>query len=281
MGCAPRLVGVAGGQRGQHLRCVWKGHMRLILSGCEYAGKSTLALAIAGWMMRQLAAPAVRIHDHWVFPHLADQDPATCYLVGPEGLLPEEPRYGDLGRPDKLVSLTDARAEEIKVLSPWLLEQLQRAMIWRHVHPSSIAEGQEGIQVGFYYSEAVYAPLYYGYGEPGSFADRSRRAREWDEEVLKIAPETVLVLLRASPEVIRERLMAEPRSEGVLKDGDVERVLCRFEDEYESSKLGYKLAIDTSGRTLEQSLAEFIEKVEPFLTEDDRRRMVEARGSPA
>ena len=35
----------------------------------------------------------------------------------------------------------------------------------------------------------------------------------------------------------------------------------------------HKLAIETSGVTVEQSVAEFARKVQPFLTEEDRRRM--------
>jgi len=31
---------------------------------------------LAEWMLRELSADGVRIHDHWVYPYIADQDPA-------------------------------------------------------------------------------------------------------------------------------------------------------------------------------------------------------------
>ena len=74
--------------------------MRLILIGCEYSGGSTMARAIAEWLLRERAATSVRIHDHWVYPYIADQDPSTCFIVGPDGIVPEEWRYGHLGNYD-------------------------------------------------------------------------------------------------------------------------------------------------------------------------------------
>ena len=58
--------------------------------------------------------------------------------------------------------------------------------------------------VNFYYAEAVYAPLYHGYGEPDSFADRSVRAREWDRELLPYAPDMVLVHVTADPAAVAQ-----------------------------------------------------------------------------
>jgi hypothetical protein len=136
-----------------------------------------------------------------------------------------------------------------------------------------IAEQWDSIQVGLHYAEAVYPPLYYGYGEPGSFADRRRWAREWDRSLLEFAPETVLVLLRATPEAIRERMRAVPSPDGVPREDEIEKVIDLFEEQYAETELNHKLAIETSGVTVEQSVAEFARKVEPFLTEEDRRRM--------
>ena len=71
--------------------------MRLILIGCEYSGGSTMSRAIAEWRLRERAAATVRIHDHWVYPYIADQDPSTCFIMGPDGIEPEEWRYDHLG----------------------------------------------------------------------------------------------------------------------------------------------------------------------------------------
>ena len=50
--------------------------MRLVVIGCEYAGKTTLARGIAERVAADEGA-AVRVHDHWVPPAIWDQDPAT------------------------------------------------------------------------------------------------------------------------------------------------------------------------------------------------------------
>ena len=246
--------------------------MRLILIGCEYSGGTTMALAIGDWILKEFSASGVRIHDHWVYPYISDQDPAKCFILGPGEVIPEEGRYAHLGSDYVSVKLTEERAADVRALKPWMLEQAQRIMVWRHMHCSNIAEEWDSIQVGLHYAEAVYAPLYYGYGEPGSFADRRRRAREWDRALLEVAPETVLVLLMASPEVIRERMRAAPRPDDILRENDVEKVIDLFEEQYAKSELNQKVAIHTSGVTVEESVAEFARKVEPFLTDEDRRR---------
>ena len=169
-------------------------------------------------------------------------------------------------------ALSEEWASDVRAPNPWLLEQMQRALIWRHMHHTVIGEdASDSIQVGLHYAEAVYAPLYYGYGRD-TFSDRRRRAREWDRALLEYAPETVLVLLRASPEAIRKRMRAAPRPDGVPTEEDIERVIDLFEEQYASTELKYKLAIRTSGVTIEESVSEFAGKVEPFLTAEDRRR---------
>ena len=243
--------------------------MRLILIGCEYSGGSTLAKAIAEWLIRERSAATVRIHDHWVYPYIADQDPSTCFIMGPDGIEPEEWRYDHLGYH---AALSEEWADDVRALKPWLLEQLQRIMVWRHMHHTVIEEdASDSIQVGLHYAEAVYAPLYYGYGRD-SFSDRLRRARQWDRALLEFAPETVLVLLRASPEAIRERMRASPRPDGVPREDDIEKVIDLFEEQYASTELKQKLAIRTSGVSVAESVAEFADRVEPFLTDEDRRR---------
>ena len=228
-----------------------------------------MARAIGEWLLRERAATAVRVHDHWVYPYIADQDPSTCFILGPGGIVVEKWRYRS-GHGNS--ALSEERAADVRALKPWLLEQMQHALIWRHMHHSAIGEDvSDSIQVGLYYAEAVYAPLYYGYGQD-AFSDRRRRAREWDRALLEFAPETLLVLLRASPEAIRERMRAAPRPDGVPREEDVERVIDLFEEQYAATELKHKLAIRTSGVTVAESVAEFAGKVSPFLTDEDRRR---------
>ena len=234
--------------------------MRLVVIGCEYVGKTTLVRGIAQRVASTSGFP-VRVHDHWVPPGIWDQDPATCYVVGPGGVLPEPSRYQGLGG-DERDRLARLRADDVRALRPWLLEQHQRAMVWRHLHPTAYEEHGElgdiphSIQVDFYYAEAVYAPLYYGYGGPGTFEDRTRRAREWDERLMEIAPETVLVHVAATADEIERRLAAAPHTDPVLKPGDAERVLQRYVKQYDASLLRRKVEIDTTGSTPERSLDE-------------------------
>ena len=130
--------------------------------------------------------------------------------MGPDGVVPETWRYHHPGSVYGNAALSEEWASDVRALKPWLLEQMQRALIWRHMHHTVIGEdASDSIQVGLHYAEAVYAPLYYGYGRD-TFSDRRRRAREWDRALLEYAPETVLVLLRASTEAIRERMRAAP-----------------------------------------------------------------------
>ena len=83
----------------------------------------------------------------------------------------------------------------------------------------------------------------------------------------------MLVLLTASPQVIARRMKGNPHPSSPLKEEDIELVLRRFEEEYEKSRIRNKFTLDTSTATVEETLAEYIKKVEPFLTEFDRLRM--------
>lgn len=133
--------------------------MRIILVGCEYAGKTVLAGETSRWLMETMGLPSVRWHDHFVFPHL------TRHFIVPHNAVavPDAEETGD----DMLLS------------RPALLEQLQRHMIWHHLHPTFYRDEDDYPMINWYYADAVYAPLYYGYGEAGTFADRRRRARIW------------------------------------------------------------------------------------------------------
>ena len=97
--------------------------------------------------------------------------------------------------------------------------------------------------MGHAIEEAVYAPLYYGYGGKDSQApfrspegQRTQMARSMEQTILERAPATVLVLLKAEPPVIRQRMRDNPDTaeaeptRGVVREEDVEYVLGRFEE---------------------------------------------------
>lgn len=234
--------------------------MRLILIGCEYTGKSTLAGNISRWMIETMGVSLVRWHDHFVVPRL---DGHT--IIRAEG------SDVSIGKAEHDLN-TEEDEEQIMSLRPNVLEQLQRHNIWRHLHPG-LLQADDVLFVNFYYAEAVYAPRYYGYGEPGSFADRSERAREWDQELLPYAPDMVLVHVTADPAAVAERMANRPRVRGILKQQDIPFVLDRFQEEFGASLIEQKFTLDTSNSTPQQTLTQFVDRIGPHLSEIDRQRM--------
>ena len=234
--------------------------MRLILVGCEYAGKTTLANEIVGWIGRTMGSSR-GFHDHFTFPSselsVEDQE----YLMG---------------------------------ASPRLKEQYQRYIMDYHTHPSFYADPDHNL-VGYHIEEAVYAPLYYGYGKKGEYGERTAFARHLESEIMKRAPDTVLVLLRASRDVIAHRMAEQPQpgvvrveyqaqgdlskgtqksTRGVVREDDIEHVLERFEEEYQDSLLRRKMALDTSNITVEETLGLFVSNIRPLITQSDRLRIL-------
>ena len=241
--------------------------MQLILTGCGYSGKTTLAVEISRWMIREMGVPFVRWHNHFVVPRL-DQ-----HLI-----VEADPGSGDLpGKQAEDLNVTKDE-EQIMALRPSVLEQLQRHNVWRHMHPDTFGPHEDTLTIDFYYADAVYAPLYYGYGEPGSFSDRRRRAREWDHHLLVQAPDAVLVLVEASPSAIRERMAAVQRPREILKPQDVETVLQGFRGEYDDSLLRRRFVLDTTGPSPRETMDEFLRLMRPHLTEWDLLRMTAPKG---
>ena len=242
--------------------------MNIIMVGCEFAGKTTLADLVVEWCERNLGGSS-HFHDHFTIPS---------------------------------TELTGRASEEYRNAHPQIKEMLQRFMISYHVSESFYGNPDHNL-MGAHIEEAVYAPLYYGYGgrdsevpSRSSEGQRSEMAREFEEQILERAPECVLVLVEAAPDVIRERMGAnlvpdeetvaaqrkskpfgEP-TRGVVRDEDVEMVLDRFREEFAASLIRNKMVLDTTSALPEETLAEFVEKMEPFLTGADRRRMECQRG---
>ena len=124
--------------------------------------------------------------------------------------------------------------------------------------------------MGFHIEDAVYAPRYYGYGGGG---ERSHWARIVEGEIVGKAFETIVVLLTASPETIRDRMSSNPHPRGLVRDEDVEEVLADFDTEFGKSILRYKFALDTSNATVQETLDRFVEQATPMLRDSDMLRM--------
>ena len=224
--------------------------MNLIIAGCEYSGTTTLANGIAEWARRTMAGTQ-EIHDHFKIPHIA------CYRIGP----PAEP-------------LTDEELGQIMSWTPKMKEMAQRQSMNYHM-PNTCA-GDDYIVVGFHVEDAVYAAPFFGYGhdkEPQGGL-RWKYARHLETEFMEQAPDTVLVYVKASAEVIAERMARNPHPFSIVQKKDIEPVLADFETEYERSVIHSKIVIDTSVATVEESVDEMRQAIQPHLTIKDRRRMV-------
>ena len=176
--------------------------MRLILDGIEYAGKHTLALQIERWWAEQTG------QDIGVGPH--------GRAAGSEDEQPRFHKFHDHFNIPYIMHTTghhddeqvEAGQKHVLTLPPGLMEYFQRYNIMNKFslgYAVNYIEYPDMFFIDWYYGEAVYAPLYYGYGGVGEYGDRRKLARTLDKSVLKVIPDTVLVLMKASPEAIRKR----------------------------------------------------------------------------
>ena len=211
--------------------------MNIILVGCEFAGKTTLANEIVEWSERSLGGSS-HFHDHFTVPSS---------------------------------ELTGEAAGEYREAHPQIKEMFQRFMISYHVAQEFYGRPDHNL-MGAHIEEAVYARLYYGYGGEEQrgphYAVQMASAPSWPatstSTILERAPETVLVLVKASSDVIRQRMRAnvfpdaktveaqrkskpfgEP-TRGVVRERDVELVLDRFQEEFDASLLKNKMVLDTT-----------------------------------
>ena len=223
--------------------------MKLILIGCEYTGTTTLAYAINDWLAKETGTGAHLIHDHWKIPDISGHEPSDTALL-----------------------LTDGEMDQVMALSPKLKEMTQRYSLSYHT-PSEPSDLHR-LMIGYHFDDGIYGPLYFDYGGPDDIHDRSALGRSIERVLLMHAPETVLLLVKATPAVIRRRMEQDPHHRGVLQEKDVEFVLERFDYEFKHSLIGQKITLDTSAVNADESLADFAEMVRPHLTDSDRSRML-------
>ena len=238
--------------------------MHLLIIGSEYTGKTTLATEISKWMIKSMGLQLVRWHNHFVVPELDGH-----LMIHAEG------DQSKVGKTEMDLN-TAADQEQILSLRPAVLEEYLRHLIWHHLHPDMFRE-DDALFVNHFYADAVYAPLYYGFGEPGSFSDRRARARASDAELLLHAPNIVLVLVHASAEAIKDRMKQNPRPRGILKEVDVDTVLKRFQEEYDSSLIIRKFTIDSTNSSVQEMLKDFLINMQPQFSMTDRLRLAVRR----
>ena len=213
--------------------------MRIILIGCEYTGKTTLAHRISKLITEEMgdSLPMHQFgwHDHFVLPFSSSS-------------------FGE----------ADTDAEQILEMKPPLLEKFSRYLIYYHFQ-NMIYLDNHNLLTNWYYGDAVYASTYYGYGGPGEFGDRQKMTRQLDAEVMRVMPDMVLVLMKASPEEIRRRKKENPRQFCFLKPEDIESILKRFEEEYARSIIRRKFTLDTTAATPEATFKDFMGRMKSHL----------------
>ena len=214
--------------------------MRLILIGCEYSGTTTLAHAINEWTKETMGKEFTLIHDHFKLP---DTKPH-----GPE--------------------LTEEEIAQFDALSPRLTEVIMRHNLYYHT-PAESASGEDFLGIGIHIEDGIYGPLYYGYGAPGGLGDRQTISQSLEKRILNFAPETVLVLVKAAPEVIAKRMKENPHKYPVVPERDIPDVLQKFEEAHQNSSIKNKITIDTSTATVDETIADFAEKIRPYLSESE------------
>ena len=145
--------------------------MKLILTGCEHVGKTTLSEGISQWLANTTGFSR-SFHDHFTVPspEVAGED-----------------------------------RELFMNMSPAFKERFQRYQIDYHAQGAFLGDADHML-VGFHIEEAVFAPLYYGYGGQGQYAERSSFARHIEQNLMKGNPDFILVLLTARPKIIKQRL---------------------------------------------------------------------------
>ena len=221
--------------------------MRLLLVGCEYAGKTTLVQEIVKWRNEVMGPPTplgiVEYHDHFTLPWVGHWD-----------------------------EISEDDLKKFMELGPELKEMFQRYQFSYHLS-EMLYRDSDNILVGFHIEDAVYAPRYYGYGAKGEYGDRSSMARHIEPEIMEKAYDTVLIHVKASPEVIARRMKTSPHERTVLREEDIEEVLEEFQYHFTHSSLRYRMTLDTTEATVEETMKQFVEQIEPLLTQADRMRM--------
>lgn len=160
----------------------------------------------------------------------------------------------------QFLSADDQRA--MLAMPPVIKERFQRFQIYYHVHV--LENHADCLLGGFHIEEAIYGPRYYYPKNPWP---------PYQRQIEKDLPaDTILLLLKASPDAIRRRMRDTPHVDQIVPAADVEAVSAEFEREYRQSWLREKLQIDTTDMKPDDLLKEFLRRIPPFLSARDLAR---------
>ena len=212
--------------------------MRVILTGVEYAGKSTLASALHKWG-QETGGFSFHMDDHFTIPDASLRTE-------------DEKRYA-AGAP------------------PAMKERFQRFQIYYHLHLLQLY--QDICLVGFHSEEAVYGPRYYypGLGGPRS---TSGLPQDYHRAIEHEFPEdTIYCLVTARPETLRQRAREHPHSFPLVPEAELEDVQNAFEREFLACWLKRKIRLDTSDVAPDQLVPTFLQTVKRYLNATDLTRL--------
>ena len=162
--------------------------------------------------------------------------------------------------PDQQMLKSEEHQKIMTGLPGVLKERFQRFQVAYHVR--LINKYEDILLGGFHIEEVVYGPRYY-YPEIGRVAETPRA---WEEGMPR---DSIMCLLTASPDVIKQRMKDDPHEYPVVPESDIEEWQAEFEREYRQCWFRRRLQIDTSDLTPDQLLSKFLEDVIPHLTERD------------
>ena len=208
--------------------------MRCIFVGIEYAGKSTLIQLLGDYYRHR----GLRVHgdDHFTIP---------------DSTLSPESRAQAVGFPD-----------DVK-------ERMQRMQIQYHVEV--IRNYENTLISGWHIEEAIYTQMYGD--DPGSPYYKNylyHFQRTYESMVLEHRlPDIIMIHVTASDEAIAERMKAAPHEYQIIKEADIPALKQRFEEEIDKSLFthkGYKIDLDTTGKTPEASFDKLLLLSEPRIT---------------
>ena len=165
--------------------------------------------------------------------------------------------------------LSEADARAMLDAPPVIKERFQRFQIYYHLEV--IEAYGDCLLGGFHVEEAVYGPRYY-YPNDVFPIPYLRKVES------KLPKDTILLLLKASPDVIRRRMAEAPHPYPIVPPADVEAVSAAFEEEYRQSWIERRFVMDTSELTPAGLLEAFHERVVPQLDARDLLRWRELAG---
>jgi len=231
--------------------------MKMLMVGCEYAGTTTLAVEMSRWIDRVIGGAihgGLAFHDHHKLLEGGH--------VGTKGVPENRPEDDE----DNLGFSARHR------------QSYKHYTMSYHLAPTFFADPHH-LMVGMHFDDEIYGPKYLGYGEDQ--ADLLRKLSVHAEhKMLEYGPDLVLVLVKASPDVIRRRMKENPHPHPLVTEDNVEAILARFEELYGHSHLGTlarRFVLDTSASTVEETMAEFADQIKKRLSDTDRLRILSRR----